>query len=178
MDIANEARARKCGRLTPGAAGRFPGDHARAGRPDSRRRAIEFAPGRNRFQLGAWVLALSGLGLAGCSSAGYHQGNAAALSMQSAAAEVQAESRAIDVTVGTLKDLVNDPGADLQRPYQHFSATLVHLAGAARRTASTGKRMAERDAVYLQTWDRQLSAIAYQHVRDQGQTRRTEVSRR
>ena len=50
----------------------------------------------------------------GCASNGYRKGDMAAVSMQKAAAEVQAESRALDHTVTALRSLVNEPGGDLK----------------------------------------------------------------
>lgn len=117
-------------------------------------------------------------GLAGCASPGYRKSDSAARSMQTAAAEVQAESRAIDLTLGSLKDLETEPGADLKQPYRHFSASLEHLIACARRTQNTGKAMAEKNAVYLQAWDKQLDAISFEHIRDLSQARRTEVANR
>lgn len=117
-------------------------------------------------------------GLAGCASPGYRKSDSAAMSMQTAAAEVQAESRAIDLTLGSLKDLETEPGADLKQPYRHFSASLEHLIACARRTQNTGKAMAEKNAVYLQAWDKQLDAISFEHIRDLSQARRTEVANR
>lgn len=117
-------------------------------------------------------------GMAGCASPGYRKSDSAARSMQTAAAEVQAESRAIDLTLGSLKDLETEPGADLKQPYRHFSASLEHLIACARRTQNTGKAMAEKNAVYLQAWDKQLDAISFEHIRDLSQARRTEVANR
>src|SRR5262249_45017215 len=89
----------------------------------------------------------------GCSSTGYRKSDTAAASMQSAAAQVQAERRAIDATLGSLKDLVNEPNGDLRKPYQHFSSNLSYLEATARHTDDTGKVMAQRSAEYFQTWD-------------------------
>ena len=77
---------------------------------------------------GLSVLAFSSL--VGCSSTSYHKSNAAAASMQEAAKEVQAESKALDATLTAAKGLVNDPGTDIRKPYRQFRASLDHLVDA------------------------------------------------
>ena len=114
--------------------------------------------------------------LLGCSSPGYKKGNAAAEGVQNAAAEVQAESRALDLTVGALKDLVNEPSGDLRQPYQHYCSSLDHFVTEARRTENSGHRMAERNAAYLRAWDKAAAEIEYEHVRELSQTRKAAVS--
>jgi len=113
----------------------------------------------------------------GCGSTGYRKSDTAAASMQSAAAQIQAESRAIDATLGSLKDLVNEPNGDLKKPYQHFSSNLSYLEATARRTDDTGKLMAQRSAEYFQTWDKQIAGIDYEHIREISQTRKAEAQK-
>src|SRR5579862_8985503 len=51
--------------------------------------------------------------LPGCATNGYQKGDIAAVGMQRAATEVQAESRAIDQTAAYLRDLVSETNGDL-----------------------------------------------------------------
>ena len=114
--------------------------------------------------------------LTGCASPGYKKSNAAAAGVQNAALEVQAESRTLDLTVGALRDLVNQPTGDLRQPYRHFCSSLNQFEAEARRAETSGRRMAERHAAYLQSWDKEAAGIEYQHVRDLSQNRKTEVA--
>jgi len=123
-----------------------------------------------------WICVAAAVVCAGCSTEGYHKSNAAAMSMQTAAQEVRAESQALELTMEGLRNLVNEPGADLRRPYKHFSSSLAELVVASNRTETTGKRMEERSAAYLQAWDRQLGLIDFDHVREVSQSRKTEVA--
>ena len=120
---------------------------------------------------------LAGVLCLGCSSTGYRKSDTAAASMQSAAAQVQAESRAIDATLGSLKDLMNEPNGDLRKPYQHFSSNLSFLEATARRTDNTGKVMAQRSAEYFQIWDKEIAEIDYEHIRELSQARRAEAQK-
>ena len=133
----------------------------------------------NGWHAGAVVL----LGLAvawlnGCATEGYHKGDAAATSLQSAAAQVEAESGALNVTLDALKDLFNQTGTDLKPAYRRFCADLDRLSAAAQRTQTTGDRMAEKNAAYFQAWEQQLTAIEFEHIRDLSATRRAEVTNR
>ena len=122
------------------------------------------------------ILAASLAWVAGCSTAGYKKSDAAALSMQTASAEVEAESGAAEIAVNSLKTLVNEPGADLRPPFRHFSTAVDRLATAADRTRITGERMAKRSAAYFESWDKHLQQIEFVHVRDVSATRMTEVT--
>ncbi len=124
-----------------------------------------------------WSLAV-GLSLAGCASPTYHKSDAAAVSMVTAATDVQEEARAIDAALESLNNLAKEPTPDLKKSYQHFSTTLSRLITAAQRTDNSGRRMAERNGRYLETWDQQLSRIDFEHIRELSQARRSEVSRR
>src|SRR5947209_10374 len=95
--------------------------------------------GKTNGAIRAAALGLAAAWLTGCASTGYHRSDAAAYSMQSAAAEVQTEGRALELTMGALKDLVNEPPADLKQQFQHFSGALDRLIASAQRTANTAK---------------------------------------
>jgi hypothetical protein len=121
---------------------------------------------------------LAAVCLAGCTSTSYKKGDAAANSLETAAAEVQAESRALDLTMASLKDLNNDAGPDLKQPLQHFSTCLDKLVSASHRTELTGQRMAQRNAAFLLAWQKRLDQMQYEHIRNLSQTRMLEVSNR
>src|SRR5438270_12173730 len=63
---------------------------------------------------GASLLCAIGMALMGCATSGYQTSDATARSLQHASYTVQAESRALHLTLQNLKDLVNTPGADLK----------------------------------------------------------------
>jgi Protein of unknown function (DUF2959) len=98
--------------------------------------------------------------------------------MQAAAVEVQAESNAVDLAVKALNELLTEPGADLRQPFRHYSAMVDRLETAARKTQSTGQRMAQRNAAYLTNREKTLDTIDYDHIRELSQTRRGEVGDR
>ena len=121
-------------------------------------------------------LSLAELALAGCASRGYDKSQAAAVSLHSAAAQVQGQSRALELTLGTLNDLVNKPPADLKGQFQLFSSNLDQLSAAARRNDRAADEMARRSAEYFETWDKQLVNMNYEAIRTRSQARRTEVA--
>ncbi|HWN94037.1 MAG TPA: DUF2959 family protein [Methylomirabilota bacterium] len=115
---------------------------------------------------------------AGCRSTGYRKSDAAGKSLSTAAAEVQAESRAIDATVAALNDLVNQPATDLKPQFRRFSAALKRLVAAAEQTEKRGEFMEEKNAEYFAVWDQEVAAINYGIVREQSENRRAEVTNR
>jgi hypothetical protein len=114
--------------------------------------------------------------LAGCASTGYDRSDAAARSLQNAAAEVQAESHSLDTALAALKDLVNSPSADLKVQYRTYETALDGLVAAAERTESTGKGMRQKNAAYFEAWDKQLADMNYEYIRKSSEARKTEVS--
>ncbi len=124
------------------------------------------------------ILATVTAGLTGCSSAGYTKGNAASRSFENAAAEVQAQSEDLDQTIGTLKQLITQPGPDLRKPFRRYSRHLDRFAASALRVEATGHLLEQKHAEYLRAWEQELSAIDFEHVRALSQARRAEVSQR
>ncbi|HLH53950.1 MAG TPA: DUF2959 family protein [Verrucomicrobiae bacterium] len=112
----------------------------------------------------------------GCTTTGYQKGDSAAQGMQRAAAEVQAEGRAMDQTVQSLQALISSENGDLRAPFKRYCRSLDYLVRAAQRTENTGRNMDEKNQAYLQAWDQQLQTIDYQHIRDLSEARRSEVT--
>jgi hypothetical protein len=133
---------------------------------------------QRRTELQLRIICAAGLvaALAGCASTGYDRGDAAARSLQNAAAEVQAESHSLDMTLAALKELVNNPSADLKVQFRAYETALDGLAAAAQRTESTGKGMRQKNVAYFESWDKQLADINYEYVRKSSEARKTEVS--
>ena len=121
------------------------------------------------------ALALALAWLAGCASPGYKKSDAAAGSMSSAASEVQAESLALDVTRSSLNNLVDNPPADLRLGFNRYSEALDKLTARAQRTENTGRTMAHKSEAYFAEWDKQLTNITYEVIRNSSTTRRTEA---
>ncbi len=114
----------------------------------------------------------------GCRTNGYHKSEAAGKSLREAAAEVQAESRAIDATVEALNDLVNNPASDLKPQFRRYSKALDRLVATAAQTERTRAEMELKSAEYFDAWDRQTTGINYGIIREQSEARRAEVTNR
>jgi hypothetical protein len=122
------------------------------------------------------VFLLGAFWFTGCQSAGYNKSAAAAVSLQAAASEVQVESQALEATIATLDDLVERPSGDLRMQFRAYRVALNRLNAAVNRTEATGKRMRQKNAVYLKAWDAQLAAMSFEHVRQSSEARKAEVS--
>ena len=125
-----------------------------------------------------WFLpiGLSILVLTGCTSTGYKKGDAAAIASQTAAAEVQAEARTLELSMAALNDLLNKPNPDLKPQFQRFSQSVDELIRATQWTDRTARGMQQRNTAYLKTWNKELGQMNYQAIRDRSAARKAEVS--
>jgi len=117
-------------------------------------------------------------GLAGCKTSTYKRGDAAARSLQNAAAEVQIQSRDLNITMSSLEYLINKPAADLRPQFKQFGKNLDRLEASARRNEKAAQAALEKNALYLASWDLQITNMNYEVVRSRSQARRTEVAER
>jgi hypothetical protein len=128
---------------------------------------------RRTLQLFTCVALLS---ICGCASTNYKKADAANESLQHAARQIDAESRAIDVTLVTLDDLVNKPAADLKPQFARFNASLDRLVAASNQAQKAADAAHKKSADYFETWDKETAAIKFDAVRDQSVSRKTQVS--
>jgi hypothetical protein len=114
----------------------------------------------------------------GCQSNSYRKSDATGKSLQKAAMEIEAEARAIDTTVASLNQLVNEPAADLKPQFHRFSTALDRLSSAADRAEKTQRSVEDRGAQYFAAWDQRLAVINYGIIREQSEQRFSEVTNR
>src|SRR2546426_8215598 len=122
-----------------------------------------------------WIVSLIICGT-GCHSTGYKKADAAGKGLQSGAAEVQTESQALQETMQALDVLVNRPAPDLKPQFVHFSRCLDSLNDSAKKTDATAKRIEKKNAAYLAAWNKQLSEMSYDYIRNQSEARKKEVA--
>ncbi len=112
----------------------------------------------------------------GCRSNVYNKSDVASRSLQKAAAEVDTETRQIEVTLATLKDLTGSPAVDLKPQFHRFSTALDRLIDSAERTDRRGKLMEKKNAEYIAAWDERVTSIHYGIIREQSETRKANVT--
>jgi len=113
--------------------------------------------------------------ICGCAST-YRKGDAASDSLHRAAMEIRAESGAIDLTLASLDNLVNNPGPDLKPQFARFSHSLDRLVAASKRAEKSAEAAKHTSADFFETWDKRTADIKYEAVRDQSVSRKTQVS--
>jgi len=123
------------------------------------------------------VLAMAAFSLAGCMSTSHDKGDAAARSLERASVEVQAQSHALDLTMTSLNDLVNNPGPDLKPQFAAFSGYLSRLVASANKNESAYTNINRKASAYFDDWGKQLAAVNYEVIRNQGESRRSEVKK-
>jgi hypothetical protein len=126
------------------------------------------------FQVSTGALAL--FTIVGCASTNYHRADAASESLQKAGVQIQAESRAIDVTLVALDDLVNRPAPDLKPQFARYNSSLARLVDASKRAEKSAEEADQKSAEYFRNWDKETAGIKYEVVRDQSVSRKTQVS--
>lgn len=116
------------------------------------------------------------LTICGCASTNYQRADAAGASLHKASAEIQAESRAIDVTLVAMDDLVNKSGPDLKPQFTRYGAALGRLVAASKRAQKSADVAHQKSAEYFENWDKESADIKYEAVRDKSVSRKTQVS--
>src|SRR5436190_1960487 len=134
------------------------------------------AGSRSGARLIVFALSISSIWITGCATSGYHKSDATARSLQYASWEVTAESRALDLTVRNLNELINRPGADLKPQFRRFSGALDRLIKEAARNDRADVAIARKSSEYFETWDKELAAMNYEVVRQRSQARKAEVT--
>jgi Protein of unknown function (DUF2959) len=128
----------------------------------------------------AWAksfgLLVVGLWVAGCSSVGFKTGDTTASSFQKASRQVQAESRALDATIGALDNLVNTPAADLKPQFRTFSKCLDRMVASVEETDKAIALAREKSDEYFKAWDEELNLMNYGIIRSHSETRKSAVS--
>src|SRR2546421_3323197 len=114
--------------------------------------------------------------LTGCSTTGYHKSDAAARSLDAAAAEVQGQRRALEMTTEALQDLVNKPAPDLKPQFARFSDSLDRLNASAKRNQQAARRVGQKSSEYFLAWDKELTTLNYDVIRTRGEARKEEVA--
>jgi hypothetical protein len=122
------------------------------------------------------VCAAVALVICGCASRAYRQGDAASASLHRAALEIRAESGAIDVTLASLDNLINNPGPDLRPQFARYSHSLDRLVAASKDAEKSAEVAKKKSADFFENWDKQTAEIKYEAVRDQSLSRKTQVS--
>ena len=121
------------------------------------------------------VCTLVTLVMCGCASP-YRQGDAASASLHRAATEIRAESGAIDATLASLDNLVNNPGPDLRPQFARYSHSLDLLVAASTRAEKSAEVAKQKSADFFESWDKRTADIKFEAVRDQSVSRKTQVS--
>jgi hypothetical protein len=112
----------------------------------------------------------------GCASGNYQKADAAGASLRKAAAQIDAENRAIDVTLASLDNLVNNPRPDLKPQFKRFSASVNRLSDSAKHAEAAAEVARQKSEDYFRNWDKEAATINFEAVRDESVSRKTQVS--
>lgn len=125
----------------------------------------------------SWLMALALLA-GGCHSVGYKTGDTTATSFHKAARALQTESTALDLTISSLNDLVANPAGDLKPQFKAYRANLMRLIASVEKSDDAISKLRDKSGAYFTAWDSELSAMNYEAVRNQSESRKLSVSNR
>ena len=128
-------------------------------------------PGRLGVLLSVLTLAFTG-----CHSIGFKTGDRTAGTFREASHALAAESQALDFTISSLNDLVENPATDLKPQFKTYSASLDRLIASVEKTDKAVAELRERSDIYFAAWDSELEAMNYEAIRNQSESRRLEAS--
>lgn len=114
--------------------------------------------------------------LAGCASKqNYQQGAATGAGLMAAADKVDLGITNIDQTLGSLNDLVNSPGGDLEPKLKTYNDNVNGLQTMYQnlQDAVTGAR--NNATVYLTNWDAKIATISNPDIKNSAQQRKDAV---
>jgi outer membrane murein-binding lipoprotein Lpp len=120
--------------------------------------------------------ALSLLLSAGCASSGHDKGNQTAAHIQTAANHIAALPAAIDQTLASLSNLVNQAAADLRPQYKAFVFNLAVVEDAGKEIVDARIELGEKGKAYFAEWDSQLAQIKNENIKARSQSRKNEVA--
>ena len=113
--------------------------------------------------------------LPSCKSETYESGAATGETIRNAADGIDRGITTLDATMASLKDLVENPGADLGPQYKAFAKNVETLDKQAAEVRELATKMEEKGKAYFAQWDQQIASIANEDIKERSQERRKEV---
>lgn len=120
------------------------------------------------------ALALAAL-VAGCATHGYQKADNAGAYLATAADRVDKGVAQIDTATAALKDLVENPQADMKAQFKTYSAAVASLESLTKDTNARATKIASLGTNYLATWATNLTTIKNEDIRKQSAERREAV---
>jgi len=114
--------------------------------------------------------------LAGCASKqNYQQGAATGAGLMAAADKVDLGITNIDQTLGSLNDLVNSPGGDLEPKLKAFNDNVNNLGTMYQNLQDSVTDARNNATIYLTNWDARIATISNPDIKASAQQRKDSV---
>lgn len=115
--------------------------------------------------------------IAGCKSSNYEKGSAAGAGLQASADRIGQGSAKIDAALGSLNDMVNNPG-DLVTQFKKYSASVSDLESSAKDVQSKVAAMRAKGNDYFKAWDEQTAKIQNEDIKNRSAARKEEMTKK
>lgn len=123
-----------------------------------------------------FLLPIFAVAFTGCHSIGYKTGDRTAVTFRDTSRTLAGENEALNFTISSLNDLVENPATDLKPQFKTYSESLDRLIASVEETDQAIAKLKERSQAYFVAWDSELEAMNYEAVRNQSESRRMEAS--
>ena len=115
--------------------------------------------------------------IAGCKSSNYEKGSATGAGLQAASDRIGQGTAKIDAALGSLNDLVNNPG-DLVTQFKKYSSAVSSLESSAKDVQSKVAAMRAKGNDYFKGWDEQTAKIQNEDIKNRSAARKEEMMKK
>lgn len=113
--------------------------------------------------------------LGACKSATHQSGAATGKTIQQAADEIDLTIGALDATVASLNEILNNPAPALSKQLDSFTSNLKSLESRATEVRDLATAIDANSQAYFAKWDEQIATIVNEDIRERSQDRRADL---
>lgn len=130
-------------------------------------------------QLRTSLLAIALAALAfGCATKGYEKADNTGAYLESTALRLDRGVAQIDTATAALKDLVDNPQADMKEQFKSYSSAVSGLESLTRDVGTRAAKIQKLGTNYLKKWDEELATIQNEEIRKQSAARKQAVMKK
>jgi len=115
---------------------------------------------------------------AGCATQGYQKADNAGAYLGTTAQRVDRGIGQIDTATAALKDLVENPQADMKAQLKAYSSAVASLESLTKDVGARAAKVHSLGTNYLKKWDDNLATIQNEDIRKQSAERKAEVMKK
>lgn len=115
------------------------------------------------------------VGVCGCATPSYNQGDSASQAAKATAAETGTTQASLDATMAALRDLMGVKEGDLKGKFDAFAAAFDKLSASVKSMQSKADDMAARATAHLEKWEKDLAEIKSEDIKANSRKRKADI---